>query len=647
MFDNSIDKLPGAFALEQRIMFDGAMVGDAVDATSDDGDEATPTPAATERKEVVIIDSSVPDYETLAANAPAGAQVLILGENATLQDIADLLAGKTGLDAIHLISHGDEGALILGGERIDATNLDVDALAAIGAALGQDGDILLYGCNVGADGEGQGFIDQISILTGADVAASDDLTGATDKGGDWDLEAEAGEINTVALENSEWDHTLFSLATATGWAEKTTGASIDNSDFNNPAKANTLMDRYSLSGVADGTIVQIYMSRDGGGTLGDPYLQVVKADGTVEASDDDGGEGSSGYDSYISFTYNTGDVIRATTFSQNATGSYTLHVDQGTLGVAPDTIPTSADGAVTMDEADTYTFKVSDFPFTDGDSDGLYSVKFTSLPTAGDFTLNGTAVTLNQVVGASSASSEISGSQLKYKPSVGAGTQTVEFTVNDGKNDSTTTYTMTFTVTGVTITETVPEVSIPAEAPKDAVSPQPVEIKTVLNDPVMDGPRVDAIQTIISADPAGNGLGADGVRTIISDDGASDGLGADGTRTFVGANPVDSGAFGSGFSAVGIVGDAGNFAGPALDGDVDGFNLGASFDADPAVVGDTGGFASAGANGETTVEQAPQEQSSLTPKGRTSFSEKMAQAGSDGQVQRQFQLLRAAKNLAA
>ncbi|NVJ91788.1 MAG: DUF4347 domain-containing protein [Methylocystaceae bacterium] len=209
--------LPGAFALEQRIMFDGAMVGDVVDATSD-GDhahEATPAPSETARKEVVIIDPSVKDYQTLAASAPASAEVLILGENATLQDIADLLAGRSDLDAIHLITHGDEGALILGGERIDSSNLNADTLALIGASLNENGDMMLYGCNVGADGEGQGFIDQVAQLTGADVAASDDLTGAESLGGDWDLEVNAGFVEATAISSDSYERVL-AVPTVTG-----------------------------------------------------------------------------------------------------------------------------------------------------------------------------------------------------------------------------------------------------------------------------------------------------------------------------------------------------------------------------------------------------------------------------------------------
>ena len=35
----------------------------------------------------------------------------------------------------------------------------------------------------------------LAALTGADVAASDDLTGSSDQGGDWDLEFKQGQID--------------------------------------------------------------------------------------------------------------------------------------------------------------------------------------------------------------------------------------------------------------------------------------------------------------------------------------------------------------------------------------------------------------------------------------------------------------------
>ena len=55
-----------------------------------------------------------------------------------------------------------------------------------GAALTADADILIYGCNVAQSDAGRSLIDALARLTGADVAASDDLTGHADLGGDWD-----------------------------------------------------------------------------------------------------------------------------------------------------------------------------------------------------------------------------------------------------------------------------------------------------------------------------------------------------------------------------------------------------------------------------------------------------------------------------
>jgi len=71
------------------------------------------------------------------------------------------------------------------------------ALATIGASLTTSGDLLLYGCEVGT-GTGQAFVNDLATLTGADVAASDDLTGAAAMGGDWDLEVVAGTIEADA-----------------------------------------------------------------------------------------------------------------------------------------------------------------------------------------------------------------------------------------------------------------------------------------------------------------------------------------------------------------------------------------------------------------------------------------------------------------
>ena len=75
--------------------------------------------------------------------------------------------------------------------------------------MGEDADILFYGCDLAGNAEGEQFIESISGITGADVAASDDLTGAEELGGDWDLELNVGMIETQALASTSFAGVLM------------------------------------------------------------------------------------------------------------------------------------------------------------------------------------------------------------------------------------------------------------------------------------------------------------------------------------------------------------------------------------------------------------------------------------------------------
>ncbi|MBK7656938.1 MAG: DUF4347 domain-containing protein [Betaproteobacteria bacterium] len=93
---------------------------------------------------------------------------------------------------------------------LKSTNLNdhADTLAQIGSALTQDGDWLMYGCNVAAGAAGVDLIGQLVQASGADVAASTDLTGAATAGGDWVLEYAAGSIDAAAMPVSQYDQLL-------------------------------------------------------------------------------------------------------------------------------------------------------------------------------------------------------------------------------------------------------------------------------------------------------------------------------------------------------------------------------------------------------------------------------------------------------
>lgn len=199
-------------ALEPRFMFDGAAVGDAHDALANDpvdqptpAESESPSPAddagpvttdAPARQEIVFVDSSVTGYEALAAAVRDGVETVVLdGDRDGLAQIAAHLDGRSGIDAIHIIGHGGAGEQRIGTTELNADTLAsrADTLAAIGAALSAEGDILLYGCRV-ADGDGRVFIDDVARLTGADIAASDDVTANAAQGGDWVLEDQTGAI---------------------------------------------------------------------------------------------------------------------------------------------------------------------------------------------------------------------------------------------------------------------------------------------------------------------------------------------------------------------------------------------------------------------------------------------------------------------
>ena len=71
---------------------------------------------------------------------------------------------------------------------------------------------MLYGCNVGTGAIGQQFVESLAQLTGADVAASDDVTGGVVAGGDWALESTTGPIESAVpvaeKDLQQYEHTL-------------------------------------------------------------------------------------------------------------------------------------------------------------------------------------------------------------------------------------------------------------------------------------------------------------------------------------------------------------------------------------------------------------------------------------------------------
>lgn len=212
-------------SLEQRFMFDGA-VADAAHAATPDGAPPPVPPAVTVRaaepakdggkKEVVLVDTSLSNYKSLEAGVRDGVGIVEFdGSRDGLAQIAQWAATQSGLDAIHILSHGSEGTLNLGTNVLTETSLASATtqaeLAELGRALTTGGDLLLYGCDVAA-GNGSAFLAGLAQATGADIAASTDLTGAARLGGNWTLEKHSGDIEARELALHQYDGALEAVS---------------------------------------------------------------------------------------------------------------------------------------------------------------------------------------------------------------------------------------------------------------------------------------------------------------------------------------------------------------------------------------------------------------------------------------------------
>ena len=62
--------------------------------------------------------------------------------------------------------------------------------------MSSDADLLFYGCDLAATADGQELMNQIGAAWTVVVAASADLTGHADLGGDCDLQYQTGEVET-------------------------------------------------------------------------------------------------------------------------------------------------------------------------------------------------------------------------------------------------------------------------------------------------------------------------------------------------------------------------------------------------------------------------------------------------------------------
>ncbi|NDJ17348.1 Calx-beta domain-containing protein [Myxacorys almedinensis] len=216
---------------------------------------------------LLFIDAGVENYQQLIAGIQTGTEIHVLSSaQDAVEQITQTLLGRHGISSLHIVSHGEAGGLQLGNSWLTSATMSRYAtqFRSWSAALTEDADILLYGCDVAQGEQGQAFLGQLSYFTGADIAASSDLTGDVEQGGNWILEVNTGEIGTaIAFQPEALDAyrgvlsvDLISVSDPTLFSDSVGGSSGANSVSSDgrfvvfTSSANNLVDN-DINGLSD------------------------------------------------------------------------------------------------------------------------------------------------------------------------------------------------------------------------------------------------------------------------------------------------------------------------------------------------------------------------------------------------------------
>ena len=169
--------------------------------------------------EIAVFDSAVPNIAELQRALPQGTRSIIIpAEVDGVANLATQLRNEHDITALHLFSHGTEGRLIIGNATLDSATMSgrySSTLEELQHHFAPNADILAYGCNFGTGEDGARATTLLAQLTHTTVAASTDLTGSAEQGGNWTLERHTGPIQTAVLSVPSWNSVLTVAITTT------------------------------------------------------------------------------------------------------------------------------------------------------------------------------------------------------------------------------------------------------------------------------------------------------------------------------------------------------------------------------------------------------------------------------------------------
>jgi VCBS repeat-containing protein len=146
--------------------------------------------------EIVFIDRNVDDLDTLLAGIRPDVEAIVLSNDEPApRQMVRAMQGREGLEAIHVIAHGRAGEVRFGAGALSLKSLVGHAaeLGAIGRALANDGELLLWSCDTAADARGSAFLEALESVTGVKVRAATGVIGSQLRGGKWQLDIGSGK----------------------------------------------------------------------------------------------------------------------------------------------------------------------------------------------------------------------------------------------------------------------------------------------------------------------------------------------------------------------------------------------------------------------------------------------------------------------
>ncbi len=182
------------------------------------------------QREILIVDAHVEDADVLLRGLARPIEIVRLKQGrSALEQLSSTLGSRQGIETLHILSHGEPGALALCGEKLGASSIlaNPTALETIKPALIDGARVALWACSAAAGAVGRSFVETLEAATGTQVFASDHPVGSASGGGTWNIGIPS-PFAPAAM--AAYPHTLPTFDGDGGGAAGTDYTEADNGD---------------------------------------------------------------------------------------------------------------------------------------------------------------------------------------------------------------------------------------------------------------------------------------------------------------------------------------------------------------------------------------------------------------------------------